>query len=265
MERHTIGVALGSGGAKGFAHVGVLRALEEHHVPIDVLSGSSMGSLVGALYVMGMRPSFMERLARTLTWRHWVDVTVPRVGLVAGRKVHELVALLTRNATFEQTDIPFAVVATELLSRRLVTFRAGTLADAVRASISIPGVFVPYVHDDGVFVDGGVIERVPISAAKSLGATVVIAVDVAGTHKHSIVPETMLDVVMMSLDAMQEQFIEERLQEADICIRPDLSEIRSSQFHKAGDAVEIGYQATMAEMSRILEVVGERRENSLTR
>lgn len=254
---------MGSGGAKGFAHVGVLRALEENNVPIDVLSGSSMGSLVGAFYVTGMRPDFMERLARTLTWRHWVDVTVPRVGLVAGKKVHDLVALLTRNATFEQANIPFAIVATELISRELVTFRTGSLADAVRASISIPGVFVPYVHETGVFVDGGVMERVPVAAAKSLGADIVIAVDVAGKHKR-IAPETMMDVVTMSLDAMQEQFIEERLRDADICIQPDLSLIGSSQFSKAGDAMEIGYEATMAEMNQIVETVEALKENSLT-
>lgn len=245
-----IGLALGSGGAKGFAHVGVLKALAENGIPVHVVSGSSMGSLVGAFYVTGMQPSFMERLARTLTWRHWVDVTVPRVGLVAGRKVRDLVALLTRNATFAEAQIPFAVVATELVSRRLVTFTSGSIADAVRASISIPGVFVPLVRDDGVFVDGGVMERVPIAAAKQLGASVVIAVDVTATHKRTL-PETMLDVVSMSLDAMQEPFMEERIQAADVCIQPDLSDIGSSQFHRAGEAIDIGYQAALAAMPDI--------------
>lgn len=248
--KSVIGIALGSGGAKGFAHVGVLKALEECDIPVDVVSGSSMGSLVGAFYVTGMKSNFMERLARTLTWRHWVDVTVPRVGLITGKKVHELVALLTHQAEFASTELPFAVVATELVSRQLVTFRSGSVADAVRASISIPGVFVPFVKDDAVYVDGGVMERVPVAAARDLGATSVIAIDVAANRRH-VVPETMMDVISMSLDAMQEPFIGARVADAAVVLRPDLSEIGTSQFSRAGEAIDIGYRYTMEHMDEI--------------
>lgn len=250
MNRGKVALALGSGGAKGFAHVGVLKAFEECGIPVDIITGSSMGSLVASFYVTGMRPTFMERLARTLTWRHWVDVTVPRVGLVSGRKVHELVSLLTRGATFEEAQIPCAIVSTELTTKSLVTFRSGKLADAVRASISIPGVFVPFVTEQGVFVDGGVMERVPVQAAKDLGADVVIAVDVAAFPKRSV-PETMLDVISLSLEAMQEPHIGERLRDAAICIRPVLTEIGSSQFNKASEAIDLGYEAAMALMPEI--------------
>ena len=255
MNRKKIGIALGSGGAKGFAHVGVLKALEEHHIPVDLVSGSSMGSLVGAFYATGMRPDFMDRLARSLTWRHWVDVTVPRVGLIAGKKIHDMVTLLTRGTEFAQIDMPLAIVATELLSKRLVTFTSGRISDAVRASISIPGVFVPYVREDGVYVDGGVMERVPVAAARDLGADVVIAVDVAAFMKHEV-PGTMMDVIMMSLDAMTDQLVQQRIPTADLCITPNLSDIGTSQFSRAAEAIEIGYQTTLSLMSKIRELVG---------
>lgn len=253
MSSGKVGLALGSGGAKGFAHVGVLKALEENGVQVEFVSGSSMGSLVGAFYATGMRPDFMDRLARTLSWRHWVDVTVPRVGLIAGKRIHEMVTLLTRGVDFSKTNIPLAIVSTELMTRRLVTFTTGRVSDAVRASISIPGVFVPYVRDDGVFVDGGVMERVPISAVKALGARRVIAVDVATVMKDEV-PSTMLDVIMLSLDAMMGQLLQHKLPTADVFIAPDLSDIGTSQFHRAAEAIEIGYEATLAAMDRILEL-----------
>lgn len=255
MGRLTVGVALGSGGAKGLAHIGVLKALAEQNVPIDLVAGSSMGSLVGSLYATGMKPGFMEKLAVSLHWRHWVDLTVPRIGLISGKKIHQLVWTLTRGLNVNDANIPLVIVATELMSRRVVRFRSGPIADAVRASISIPGVFVPYVTKEGVFVDGGVLDRVPVSSAKGLGADIVIGVDVAGGAK-DMVPETMLDVIMQSLDLMQEHS-PYRAEAADILIRPDLSHVGTSQFHKAAEAMAIGYEATLAVMEDIMRRVSE--------
>ncbi|MCL6636534.1 MAG: patatin-like phospholipase family protein [Alicyclobacillus sp.] len=252
-----IGLALGSGGAKGFAHIGVLQALEEHNVPVHVVTGCSMGSLVGALYVTGMRPAFMQRLAASLTWRHWVDLTVPKVGMVAGEKIHQMLSLLTRGLSFEELDRPFACTATELLQRRLVVLRSGRVADAVRASISIPGVFVPFVRPDGVYVDGGVMERVPVAAARALGAEMVIAVDVGAAHRPHV-PETVLDVIVMSLDAMQAAN-HVRSDLADLWIEPDVADIGTSQFHRSQEAVAAGYRAALAAMPALQEQLAARR------
>lgn len=253
MKRFAVGVALGSGGAKGLAHIGVLKALTETGVPIDNVAGSSMGSLIGSFFATGMKPDFMEKLAVSLHWRHWVDLTVPRVGLIAGKKIHQLVWTLTRGLNIPDANLPLVIVATELTSRKIVHFQSGSIADAVRASISIPGVFVPYVTKDGIFVDGGVLERVPVNAAKSLGSDVVIGVDVVGSARASV-PETMLDVIMQSLDIMQEHspYLG---QPADILIRPDLGNIGTSHFHKAAEAIEIGYEATQAVMQDILRLI----------
>ncbi|WP_029420557.1 patatin-like phospholipase family protein [Alicyclobacillus macrosporangiidus] len=250
MADTVIGLALGSGGAKGFAHIGVLRALEEHEIPIHVVTGSSMGSLVGALYVTGMRPQFMERLAASLHMRHWLDLVVPKVGLVAGEKVHEMLRLLTHNATFEELERPFACVATDLLHRRKVILNTGNVADAVRASISIPGVFVPVVTEEGVLVDGGVLDRVPVAAARQLGADVVIGVDVSAAHR-ARVPETVLDVVTMSIDVMQEYSLRAPDNVPDVAIEPDVSDIGTSQFHRSAEAAAAGYAAAVASIPKI--------------
>ncbi|MCL6632131.1 MAG: patatin-like phospholipase family protein [Alicyclobacillus herbarius] len=256
MSKRRIALALGSGGAKGFAHVGVLQALVEHQISVDIVTGSSMGSLVGAFYVTGMSPSFMEKLACTLRWRHWVDLTVPKVGLIAGDKVHQMVKLLTRGLRIEELEIPFAAVATDLVQRRAVVIREGLLADAVRASIAIPGVFVPLRLGGQVLVDGGVIERVPTEAARALGADLVIGVDVS-TGAPSV-PETMLDVIMQSLEIMQEQLLVQH--PADLLITPDLSTIGSSHFHRAKEAIRIGYEAAKVRIPDIEDLIRSSRE-----
>ncbi len=212
-----------------------------------------MGSLVGAFYVTGMKPQFMERLAATLSWRHWLDLTVPKVGLIAGEKLHQMVTLLTRGLKFEQLDTKFGVVATELTERKTVLMTTGRISDAVRASISIPGVFVPFVTSEGVFVDGGVVERVPIEACRVLGADFVIAVDVAAGQRVPTVPETIMDVIMYSLDMMQQHLVEQRIQAADFRIEPDVSHVGVSQFHKAQEAIDAGYEATVAVLDALLE------------
>lgn len=254
MQRPKVGVALGSGAAKGFAHVGVLKALTEHHIPIDVVTGSSMGSLIAAYYATGMKPDFMERLASSLGWRHWADFTVPKMGLIAGDKVRQMVAMLTRGLCIEQADIPLAIVATELLSKRSVTFTEGKISDAVRASVGIPGVFVPYVYGDGIYVDGGVSERVPVDAARLLGADIVVGVDVGSVQK-SIAPENIMDVIVQSIDIMQDHACRERAKSANVYIEPDLTGVGSSHFHKAREAIAAGYEAASAAMPALVSLM----------
>jgi NTE family protein len=255
MQGRKLGLALGSGAARGLAHIGVLQALTTHHIPVSAIAGSSMGSLVGALYASGIPPKYMEGLACALRFRHWVDFTVPKMGLISGERIREMVALLTRNEMIEDLPVPLAIVATELLGRKSVTFRAGNAADAVRASISIPGIFVPFVMNGGIFVDGGVLDRVPVEAAYNLGADFVIAVDV-GSGRSDYKPESMIDVIVQSLDVMQD-FGTGQSTRADITIVPELDDIGPSQFHKAKQAIDAGYEAVMKVMEQLRGVVRE--------
>lgn len=254
MARPVVGVALGSGGARGFAHIGVLQALEEHGIPVDVVAGASMGSLVGALYVTGSTPRFMAKFAAEMRRRYWVDFSVPKLGILAGDKVRSLVHLMTQGRCIYQTDKPFAVVATDLLSRRNVTFRDETIADAVRASISIPGVFVPYAWNGGLFVDGGVLDPVPVDAALALGADIVIAVDV-GSYSEWVPPSSMIDVVLQAFEIMQEQLAKCSEIRPTVEVRPKLDGIGISHFHRSSEAVEAGYRATIAALDSVKALI----------
>lgn len=254
MTRPVVGVALGAGGARGFAHIGVLKAFEEHGVPVDIVAGSSMGGLVGALYATGSKPRFMEEFASHMRRRYWVDLSVPKMGILTGEKVRHLVHLMTRGLRLDQTNIPLAITATDLLSRKNVVFYHECIADAVRASISIPGVFVPYRWNGGLYVDGGVLDPVPVDAALSLGATVVVAVDVSSktTQNH---PSSMMDVVLQAFEIMQERVNALSDVRAQVEIRPPLDGVGISQFHRADEAVAAGYEAAMAAINEVKQII----------
>jgi NTE family protein len=209
-----------------------------------------MGSLVGACYAMGTSPRMLRGIATSLKRRHWLDFTVPRMGLVQGERVRELVSLLTRRGRIEDANLPLAIVATELMSRSSVVFRTGSIADAVRASIAIPGVFVPVVREGAVYVDGGVLSRVPAAAAWDLGSDVVIGVDV-GITPVGTAPSSMMDVIMQSLELMQDRAFADKSTGATVTIVPRVSHIGTSQFHRAEEAIELGYAATVERMPDI--------------
>lgn len=175
-----IGLALGSGGARGWAHLGVIQALQEAGIPIHGVAGVSMGALVGGAYASG-KVAVLREVALRLDWKqvlyHFLEFTFPRSGLVDGAKVVRFVREQVAKSDIESLPVPFAAVATDLSTGREVVIRKGDLIDAIRASISLPGIFTPVIRGDEVLVDGGLINPVPVSVARQMGADVVIAVD----------------------------------------------------------------------------------------
>lgn len=175
----TVGLALGGGGARGWAHIGVLRALEEHNIPIDYIAGTSIGALVGAIYVKDKLHQ-LEQFADNIGTESIVslmDVSFPGLGLVDGNRVRDFLSGYLADANIEDCTIPFRCVATNFLTKEAVVFESGSMIDAVRASISMPGVFVPVQHRGAYLVDGGVINPVPVSVVNAMGADIVIAVN----------------------------------------------------------------------------------------
>jgi len=175
-----IGLALGSGSARACAHIGVIRALSEAGVHIDCVAGTSMGSLIGAVFAAGEVAAF-EQIAREIDWKQlvsFIDLVFPASGLIDGRKVAAFVRGQVRERRVEDLPVPFCAVATDLSTGREVVLREGDLIDAIRASISIPGIFTPIRVQGRVLVDGGLVNPVPVSVAREMGADFVIAVDV---------------------------------------------------------------------------------------
>ncbi len=177
--RKKIGLALGSGSARGNAHIGVIRALEARKIPIDYIAGTSMGALVGAIYAMGDLDT-LEAFMRGLDWKQilsYFDLVFPRTGLLDGDRINELVSGSVTTQRLEDARIPFCAIAAELGTGREARITAGPVVDAVRASISLPGILTPF-HSGGVYyVDGGLVNPVPVDAVREMGADFVIAVD----------------------------------------------------------------------------------------
>lgn len=254
MKDPTIGIALGSGGARGFAHIGVLQVLEEAGIPVDLIAGSSMGSLVGAFYATGIEIKYMEQIAIHLKRRHWLDFTVPKMGFVTGTKLLEMVRFVTRDLTFEEAKIPLSIVATDLETGERIVFQEGPIYKAVRASISIPGIFVPVRIDGRLCVDGGVIDRVPISTCRNMGADIVIAVDV-GLYDHKAEVKDIIGVFLQTFEIMERELVKYRIIDADVLIRPDVGFVSSTSFTNIEECIERGRLAAREALPAIREKI----------
>ncbi|MCK4427933.1 MAG: patatin-like phospholipase family protein, partial [candidate division Zixibacteria bacterium] len=176
-----VGLALGSGAARGLAHIGVLKVLEENKIPIDFIAGTSMGALIGATYAAGLDVEQIEEIACNTDWKLTARLflpTLPRSGFVEGKRIKDFLKALMGDPNIDTLKVPFAVVATDLLTGEEIVIHKGSLVEAVRASISIPVIFTPVRHQNRFLVDGGLVNPVPTSVAAKMGVDVIIAVNV---------------------------------------------------------------------------------------
>lgn len=260
MHEPKIGLALGSGGARGFAHVGVIKVLREEGIPVDMIAGSSMGALVATFYAAGSDIERLYKLSRVFKRKYYLDFTVPKMGFISGKRTKELIRVFTYGKNLEDLDIPVAVVATDIKSGEKVVFQEGPISEAVRASISIPGIFVPERIGGRLLVDGGVIDRVPVSVVKDMGADIVIAVDVAQVKRDQDIM-SIYDVIIQSLDILQMELVKSREFAADIMIRPRVEQYNSRAFTDISEIISIGEEAAKQNMNRIKESIENWKES----
>lgn len=252
-----IGLALGSGGLRGLAHVGVLRVLEAERIPLHCVAGCSIGSLIGALYCAGHTSETILKLAKHLKRRHWFDFVLPKMGLFSGERTLETLRLLTKRLTFEALEVPLAVVATDLNAGECVTFASGAVCEAVRASISVPGIFVPYEKEGRLLVDGAVLNPVPVEAAQALGADIVIAVDLSYAQTVFRM-QNMLDVMFKSIDIMQQTIMKDwRSQENVVVLRPQVAHIAPSSFDHMDECVALGEESARQMLPAIRKLLAQ--------
>ena len=256
-----IGLALGSGGARGFAHLGVLKVLHDEGISIDLIAGSSMGALVGSFYASGISIDRLYQFALAFKRKYYLDFTVPKMGFIAGNRVKELIRLFTHRKTFAELDIPVAVVATDLYDGKKVIFKDGPVADAVRASIAIPGIFVPEKIDGRLLVDGGVVDRVPVSVVKEMGADIVIAVDVSHVKRNEDIT-SIFDVILQSLDIMQDELVHHREIASDVMIRPHVEQYNSRAFTNIKEIIEIGEKEAIQHVEKIHRLIAQWKETN---
>jgi len=261
MNRPKIGLALGSGGARGFAHLGILKVMHDAQIPIDMIAGSSMGALVAAFYASGQSIEEMYKLSVAFKKKFFLDLTVPKQGFIAGNRIKDFIRLFTYNKNIEQLNIPTAIIATDLQSGDKVVFTRGPVSEAVRASISIPGIFVPVSYEGRLLVDGGVVDRVPVSVVKEMGADIIIASDVS-SFKENVEIATIFDVILQSLDIIQAEIMQSRDLSPDILLKPQVGKYSSQSFTQIEEIIKAGEEEAKKHVNKIKDLIGNWKEPS---
>jgi NTE family protein len=255
-KKPIVGLVLGAGAARGFAHVGVIKALEAQGIRPDIVVGSSAGSVIAALLASGVSGNDLNRLALNLDEATIADWGLPFAGrfggLIKGDALQNMVNREVQNKTIEQMRIPLGIVATDLQSGKGVLFRSGNTGQAVRASCSVPGVFQPTVISGKEYVDGGLVAPVPVSYARQMGATLVIAVNISSEPVHQDASGTF-GILQHTISIMQNSINQFELKSADIVITPQLKQMSSGDFKSRNAAILAGETATQEQMALIKE------------
>lgn len=262
-RKPVVGLVLGAGSARGLAHIGVLQVLQEEGIQFDFIAGSSMGAMVGAIYASGADLYILDKMLDSMNANLMIDVQVPRYGFVAGKRIDSFLRLLTKNKSFAQLNPPVMVVATDLMSGQRVVLDQGSVTEAVRASIAIPGVFTPVRKDDMVLVDGAVIDRLPVEVARARGADIIIAVDVTFGPNKKVSIKNTLDIIMAALDITQKLHFDLIGPQADILIQPEVGNYSSRDFESSREIVELGRIATLAKAALIKEKINDFQSSSV--
>ncbi|MEO3358128.1 patatin-like phospholipase family protein [Acinetobacter haemolyticus] len=223
QKRPVVALVLGSGGARGYAHIGVIEVLEQHGIRPDLIVGTSAGSIVGSIYASGKSAAELREIALKLKANDVRDVSVSLKGFFDGKKVEDYVNEQVQNTPLQRLKIPMFVVATELKEGTKTVFNYGNTGQAVRASASIPSMFVPIKIGHNEYVDGGLVSPVPVQVARDLGADIVIAVDILAQPVHTETTNVW-GLFNQNINIMQGRLAEEELKYADIVIQPDLRE-----------------------------------------
>lgn len=266
--RPRLALALSGGAARGFAHVGVLRAFERHRIPIDMIAGSSAGAVVGGAYAAGLSVDDLAAFGRSLRWRRLGRLTISRAGLQSNQPMEMILRDRFPVTRFEDLRIPFAAVATDLHSGAEVVMKGrGDIAFAIRASCTIPGIYVPAIDEQGrQLVDGGLVAIVPAAAARSLGADVVVAVDVNYEGAKFLgAPQSVLGVLFQSFMIVQRTATAAHVERADVAIRPRVGHIRWDEIRRVEELICLGETAAeeaMVEIKTLLAAAANRLRNA---
>lgn len=248
-KNYKIGIALGGGAARGYAHIGVLNAIDELNIPISYVSGTSIGSFIGALYASRNLKTFENEVRSKNSFMKDVlfklDPVFPKLSIMNGNEVIKIFKELTNIRTFEELEIPLTTVATDIINNKKIESNKGDIINAIKASIAIPGVLTPTYIDENLCVDGGLIDPVPLQSIVDMGSDITLAVNLYGLqsskkndHKYNIV-----DIVDRSAKIILNNVthLSFKNNEPDILIEPPIDQFKGWDFHKSNDLIEIGY------------------------
>ena len=252
-KNYKIGIALGGGAARGYAHIGVLHAIEEQNIPISFVSGTSIGSFIGALYTSGNIKIFEDKIRSRNSFMKDVlfklDPIFPKLSIMNGNEVVKVFKEITDVRTFEELNIPLTTVATDIINNKKIESNSGDLINAIKASIAIPGVLTPTYINDSLCVDGGLIDPVPLQSIVDMGADITIAVNLYGlqSSKKNDSKYNIIDIVDRSTKIILNNIthLSFKNNEPDILIEPPIDQFYGWDFHKSNELIQIGYEETL--------------------
>ncbi len=259
--RPKVGLALGGGFARGIAHVGVLRALNEYGVPVDIITGTSVGALIAAAYASGSTTEEMERQGSATRFRDFGRWTISRMGMASNERLEDFLRKFTLLHRFEDMKIPLGIVATDLLTGQSAYFTRGEIGPALRASCAYPGLFLPIDVDDHVVVDGFLTESVPAVCARKMGAQVVISVNLEPGLLHTR-PRNTIEVISRSFSILQTTARQPWREATDVLIEPDVHDILWDEFVKTPALVAAGFAATKAALPKIRDAMDRQQRSN---
>lgn len=257
-----IGLALGGGFARGFAHLGVLRVLEAERIPITCIAGTSVGSILGAAYASGAPLDRIIDACLKVRLKDFSRWSLSRMGLASNERMGELIRKWFRALRFEQMRIPLAVVATDLGTGEPHVFRSGEVVDAVRASCAYPGMFQPVMLGSRCLADGGLVAPVPTQAVAAMGASCVVGVNVGFNNWNGSAPKNVFQVVARAINAAQKHHERAWERFADLLIEPDVRHIEWDSFDRADEIIRAGEEAGRRALPRLRELLRGEREKS---
>lgn len=255
-----VGLALSGGGARGFAHVAVLKVLVESGIPIDLIAGTSAGSIVGGAYAAGMTIDEIAAMSAKIGWTNMTRPSLSPLGALSNAPMSAFLARELPVATFEELKIPFGAVAFELETSSEVIFKdQGDLVLAISASCAVPGVFAPIRGPTGtLLVDGGLTTPLPVNVARGMGADIVIAVDILSSgNAYSRAPKTAAGMMIRSAMTVVRQLAKDQHELADIVIEPQIAHIRPDQIKKREELLRLGEEAARAALPQIQKLISD--------
>lgn len=256
-EKTKIGLALGAGALRGLCHLGLLQVFKEENIPISYIAGTSIGAVMGALYAAEKDLKTLIGIAKHLRLRHLVDPVIPREGFIQGKKITELLHLFLQDITFAELQTPLAVVATDLQYGTEVILQSGPVVEAVRASISIPGIFTPVIRGEQVLVDGCLVNRVPIETVRKMGAEKVIAVNILLPPFAHQRLRNVADILLQSFDILQLQVTAGKVRAAEVVIEPNVAGFSPARLEDVDRCIREGALAARLALPRIKSLLGD--------
>ncbi len=259
MTRRKIGLALSGGGARGFAHVGVLKVLAAHNIEFDMIAGTSAGSIVGGALAAGMTPNEIEAMARKVGWLNTLRPSFAFSGLLSSAPMGKMLQRELPVRTFEDLTIPFAVVTYDLVNgEEFIVKDSGDLINAIRASCAVPGVFAPVMYGDRLLVDGGITSVLPVDAVRAMGADIVIAIDLLKCGSaHNSVPRTGLGIAIRSAMTLIGSSSTDQGRRCDLMIEPAIAHIRPDQIKRGVELIRLGEEAALNKIEEIIAITGK--------